>query len=59
MPGTPLMSRDNFDSMAIDNVASGPLDPALGITPTALSAFGPQYITPGARYGEERTRAHR
>ncbi len=59
MPGTPLMSRDNFDSMAIDNVASGPIAPELGITPTALSAYGPHYITPGARYGEERARAHR
>ena len=59
MPGPTLMSRDNFDSMAIDNVASGPMHPDLGITPTALSAFGPSYIKPGARFGEERARAHR
>lgn len=45
-PGEPLMSRDNLDSMKVDNVASGLLPglQALGITPTALSAVAPSYL---------------
>jgi uncharacterized protein YbjT (DUF2867 family) len=45
-PGRPLMSRDNLDSMRIDNVASGQLPglKALGITPAALSAIVPTYL---------------
>jgi antirestriction protein ArdC len=34
-PGRPLMSRDNLDSMTIDNVSARPIDPDLGITPVA------------------------
>lgn len=45
MPGGPLMTRDNLDSMKVDNVASGPIDPELGITPTALEAVAPYYLT--------------
>jgi uncharacterized protein YbjT (DUF2867 family) len=40
LPGVPLMSRDNVESMQVDNVASGQLpglDP-LGITPAALDS---------------------
>lgn len=46
MPGRPLMSRDNLDSMQVDNVASGQLPglDALGIRPTPLSAVGPLYL---------------
>ncbi|MBC7413637.1 MAG: complex I NDUFA9 subunit family protein [Herminiimonas sp.] len=44
MPGGPLMSRDNLDSMKQDNIASGPIAPELGITPTALEAVAPQYL---------------
>ncbi|MDB5761200.1 MAG: NAD-dependent dehydratase [Herminiimonas sp.] len=44
MPGGPLMSRDNLDSMKIDNVASGPPAPELGITPTPLEAVAPHYL---------------
>jgi len=45
-PGQPLMSRDNLDSMRIDNVASGqqPGLSALGITPAALAAIVPTYL---------------
>jgi uncharacterized protein YbjT (DUF2867 family) len=45
-PGQPLMSRDNLDSMRIDNVASGKLPglQALGITPAALAAIVPSYL---------------
>ncbi len=46
LPGEPLMSRDNLDSMAVDNVASGKLPglEALGITPAALAALAPGYL---------------
>lgn len=46
LPGEPLMSRDNLDSMRIDNVASGSLPglDALGIAPAPLSAVGPLYL---------------
>lgn len=48
-PGDPLMSRDNLDAMATDNVASGKLPglAALGITPATLGAIAPGYL--GAR----------
>jgi NADH dehydrogenase len=45
LPGAPLMTRDNLDSMSIDNVASAPVDPELGITPTALEAVAPYYLS--------------
>ena len=46
LPGEPLMSRDNVDSMSVPNVASGKLPGllALGIEPTALEAVGPGYL---------------
>ena len=45
-PGEPLMSRDNLDSMKVDNVASGKLPglDALGISPRALGDIAPSYI---------------
>lgn len=45
-PGPPLMSRDNLDSMRIDNVASGKLPglQALGIAPASLAAIAPGYL---------------
>lgn len=44
LPGDPLMSRDNLDSMKADNVASGdyPLPP--GWQPTPLEAVAPEYL---------------
>lgn len=49
MPGEPLMSRDNLDSMAVDNVATGTVPglDALGITPAALAAIAPGYLRKG------------
>jgi uncharacterized protein YbjT (DUF2867 family) len=49
-PGAPLMSRDNVDSMKVDNVASGRLPglQALGIHPSSLQAVAPLYLGPGA-----------
>jgi NADH dehydrogenase len=46
LPGEPLMSRDNVDSMAVPNVASGKVPglAALGITATALEAVAPGYL---------------
>lgn len=44
LPGEPLMSRDNLDSMQINNVAHGPPAPELGIVPTALEAVAPYYL---------------
>jgi uncharacterized protein YbjT (DUF2867 family) len=43
-PGQPLLSRDNLDSMTIDNVSAGGIDPELGVAPTPLEAIGPTYL---------------
>lgn len=37
LPGPTLMSLDNFDSMQVDNVASGPIAAELGLTPTRMA----------------------
>ena len=49
MPGPTLMSRDNLESMKVDNVASGNLPglDALGISPHALGAIAPSYLGSG------------
>lgn len=44
LPGAPLMSRDNLDSMKIDNVATRPADARLGIALTPLEAVAPGYL---------------
>ncbi|EWS57416.1 hypothetical protein Y694_04584 [Methylibium sp. T29-B] len=43
------MSADNLASMRVPNVAGGGLPglQALGITPAALEAIGPSYLSPG------------
>jgi NADH dehydrogenase len=46
-PGEPLMSRDNLDSMSIDNVSARPTDPELGIVPASLAAMGPTLLGSG------------
>jgi NADH dehydrogenase len=64
-PGEPLMSRDNLDSMKVDNIASRqPYVPApeLGITPTAMEAEAPRYLsgqTVRTRLDSFRARARR
>jgi NADH dehydrogenase len=63
LPGTPIMSRDNLDSMKVDNV----VDPAiqaltaasLGIKLTALEAVAPRYLSPNERLDQFRARAGR
>lgn len=46
LPGRTLMSRDNLMSMKVDNVASGPIDPKLGIVPQSVPAIAPGYLLP-------------
>jgi uncharacterized protein YbjT (DUF2867 family) len=63
LPGEPLISRDNLDSMKVDNV----VDPAiqattaagLGITLTALEAVAPHYLSASERFDDFRARAGR
>ena len=49
LPGEPLMSRDNIDSMRVANVASGTLPglSALGINAASLESVAPAYLAPG------------
>ena len=51
-PGAPLMSRDNLNSMAVDNVTDGKLPGllALGIKPASLLAVGPSYLGKRGKY---------
>jgi uncharacterized protein YbjT (DUF2867 family) len=62
MPGPPLMSRDNFDSMKIDNVSTtGWNQGALGFAPTPLTTIAPTYLNPAlsSRFDPFRARARR
>jgi uncharacterized protein YbjT (DUF2867 family) len=60
-PGKPLMTRDNLDSMTVDNVSARPVDPDLGIVPGSLRAMGPSLLGggPEARYDDWRAHARR
>ena len=63
LPGEPIITRDNLDSMKVDNV----IDPAiqdltaasLGIKLTALEAVAPHYLTPDEPLDRLRARAGR
>ena len=59
LPGEPLMSRDNLDSMRLANVASGKLPglDRLGIEATPLESIAPRYL--GHVSGEKRLEAWR
>ena len=48
LPGEPLLTRDNLDSMRVPNVASGTLPglDALGIDAAAVEAVAPGYLAP-------------
>ena len=64
LPGEPLMSRDNLDSMRVPSVASGRLPglDRLGIEPTPLEAVAPFYlggVSEEARLQAWRSRARR
>lgn len=60
-PGEPMMSRDNVDSMRVDNVASGQLPglSTLGIHAASVWAVAPSYLgTRGPRSALDTHRAH-
>ena len=64
LPGEPLMSRDNIDSMKVDNVASGRLPglESLGIAAAALESTAPAWLGKQgelARLDRWRAGAHR
>lgn len=64
LPGEPLMSRDNLESMRVPNVASGKLPGLheLGIEPAALPGIARSYLggqSPYARYDTYRAAAGR
>lgn len=64
LPGEPLMSRDNIDSMSVPSVASGQLPglTRLGIRAAALDAVAPSYLAAEqgpARLDPWRARARR
>jgi uncharacterized protein YbjT (DUF2867 family) len=61
LPGT-LMSRDNLASMERDSVCDCPFPAVFGVTPTALEAVAPTYLSPAAaksRYDDYRAHSGR
>jgi NADH dehydrogenase len=44
MPGEPLITRDNLDSMSLDAVLHAPLADELNIAPVAIEAIAPTYL---------------
>ena len=62
LPGPPILTRDNLDSMKTDNVLSAPMAAELNLTPASLEAVAPEYLTdatPRGRFNTYRARAHR
>jgi uncharacterized protein YbjT (DUF2867 family) len=63
LPGTPVISRDNLDSMTVDNVVDPAIQAttaaALGIKLTPLEAVAPRYLAPGAHFDDLRARSGR
>jgi uncharacterized protein YbjT (DUF2867 family) len=59
LPGEPLMSRDNLDSMQVPSIASGhfPGLAALGISPASLHAIAPTYLDAARRIDGHRKNA--
>lgn len=51
MPGGPLMSRDNLDSMKVDNVVRQDGLRELGIDPTSLESVAPFYLSGSSARG--------
>jgi NADH dehydrogenase len=50
LPGEPMITRDNLDSLSVPNIASGTLPglEALGIRPASFDQIVPTYLRPGA-----------
>ncbi|MGN6316545.1 complex I NDUFA9 subunit family protein [Trinickia sp.] len=48
LPGKPLITRDNLDSMSRDAVLSGPLAAELNLEPVAVEAIAPAYLNEGS-----------
>lgn len=44
LPGRPLMTRDNYDTLGVPSIASGPLAPELGFDPVAMADVAPDYL---------------
>jgi len=65
LPGEPVITRDNLDSMKVDNVVRPSTNnkvlttAALGIKLTALEAVAPQYLAPPGGLDVLRARAGR
>jgi uncharacterized protein YbjT (DUF2867 family) len=62
LPGTPMLSRDNLDSLMANCTAENPPAPELGIVPTAMEPVALEYLAPVSTPSEMdrlRTRAHR
>jgi hypothetical protein len=61
LPGTPMITRDNLDSMKVDNVVKPSREvltaEALDIKLTALESVAPQYLAPTGQLDELRSRA--
>ena len=58
-PGGPVMSRDNLDSMKVDNIMHGPIAPELHVHPVALESVASQYLGAAAaqsRFDEYRAK---
>ncbi|HUH87590.1 MAG TPA: complex I NDUFA9 subunit family protein [Pusillimonas sp.] len=47
LPGRPLMSRDNLNSLRVDNVSEVAMDAELGVNPTPLESIAPSYLRGG------------
>lgn len=62
LPGEPLITRDNLDSMSSDSVLTGPLAPELNLEPVAIEAIAPTYLNEASlrsRFSAFRTTAGR
>lgn len=62
LPGEPLITRDNLDSMSRDAVLSGPLAPELNLEPVAIETIAPTYLNDASlrsRFGVFRATAGR
>lgn len=45
LPGEPLLSRDNLDSLKVDSVSHVGIAPELGLYPTPLESVAPRYLS--------------